>query len=250
MSGIGYFWTTTEVALLRQHYETEGAARCCELLPNRTHAAINAKAQQLQLRAPPANNSGKRFLRLYQRDDVTDGLIREGYAAASKRGDIKVLAARLGRPAWWVQRRAAELGIARGAAKPAPWCAHQLEILERSATCTLQVIRKRLKAAGYVRTAAAIGIQLKRRAIDRTDPDVFSGTDLARVLGVGRETVTAWCTTRGLRSARNGEGARAGHRIHRRDVRAWLAQTRERFIDLRRVDQVEFWGLLFGDRSA
>lgn len=245
-----YFWTTVEIDTLKRNYSTSGPAACHALLPDRTLSALQAKASELGLKAPPNTNAGKRFVRLYSSDERIDQQIRDGYSNARKRGDIKALCERLDRPAWWVQKRAVELGLTLGSSKPLPWSADELAILERNAMCTIQTIRKKLKASGHARSATAIAVQLKRRRIDRSEPGVINATELAHIVGVGRETVAAWCTLRGLKSHRNGDGDRAGHRIKLRDFRSWATKTRERYIDLRRVDQVEFWNIMFGEHRA
>ena len=239
----GYFWTTQEVSILRDHYQTRGPAHCHGMMPHRTRAAVQAQAGHLGLKAPRNGNEGKRFARIYPNEDRIDLMVSEGYASAKKRGDIEALAQRIGRPNWWVQKRATVLGITRGAAKPTPWSADEIGIVERSAVCTLQTIRKRLKKAGYVRSDCAIAMQIKRLRLSRREPGTFHASELAELFGVHRDTIANWVELRGLKAARAAQG---GYAIKQRSVREWLKQTRERYVDLRRVDQREFWSLLFG----
>lgn len=238
-----YFWTTQEVAILHEHYAALGPAYCHQKLPHRTRAAVQAQAGALGLKAPRNGNEGKRFARIYPNEDRIDLMVREGYAASKKRGDIEALAQRIGRPNWWVQKRATVLGITRGAAKPTLWSAEEFAIVERSAVCTLQTIRKRLKKAGYARSDCAIAMQLKRLKMVRREPGTFNAMELAELLGVHRDTIANWVESRGLKAARAAQG---GYAIRERDIRAWFKQTREQFVDLRRVDQREFWILMFG----
>ncbi len=243
---LGDQWLTTELTVLRELYGTGGAQAVHQRLPHRSLASIRAKAAAEGVRGVRQSTLGKRFARIYpQRDDI-DMAVREGYIHAKAKGDIKALAERLGRPGWWVQKRAAQLGVTRtNTTRLDSWMKPELEILELYAAAGLDVIAKKLREAGYRRTPTAIAVQLKRRQIDRTDPDRWSATQLAPLFGVNPSTVADWIERRGLPAKKSGQGIRAAQLCHRKDIRRWIAANPGR-VDLRRVDQAWFWDVMFG----
>lgn len=242
-------WRTTELATLRAVYPMGGADGVRAVLPHRTLAAIRAKASAERIRCKRPSTQGLRFARIYpQRDDI-DTAIREGYMHAKAKGDIKALAARIGRPDWWVQKRAATLGLTRtNRTRLDSWTAAELQILEDFASCTIRVLAQKLRQAGHRRTETAVAVKLKRLQIDRTDPDRWSATALAPMLGVNPATISDWIERRGLPATRMGEG-RGTLMIERRHLRGWIARN-PRYIDLRRVDQPWFMELVFGGSAA
>lgn len=211
--------------------------------PSRIHSATDAEqAPALPVGAAP----GKRFARKWPHEAHIDAIIVHGYRTAKRRGDLKAIAERAGRPKLYVSRRAVELGLTNERMKPLPWSAAELAILEAAASCTLPAIRRNLKAAGYVRTATAIAVMRKRRGLDTSDPDTWSARDLGRLLGVDGGTVSGWIDRRGLKAERNTPGDKASPwRIKRRDLLVWLKANHGR-IDLRRVDQTWFMDLVLG----
>jgi hypothetical protein len=246
---LGDQWLTTEIAILRALYGTAGANGVREKLPHRSLASIRAKAAAEGIRGIRQSTLGKRFARIYtQRDDI-DMAVREGYIHAKEKGAIKALAARIGRPAWWVQKRAAQLGVTRtNTTRVDAWTPAELDIVEQYSAAGLDVIAKKLRIAGFKRTPTAIAVIMKRRQIDRTDPDRWSATQLAPLFGVNPSTVTDWIERRGLPAKKSGDGIRAALLCHRRDLRKWMAAN-PRFVDLRRVDQAWFWDVMFGAAS-
>lgn len=239
-------WLTTELSVLREHYPAGGAARVQALLPHRTLAAIREKAAGQGVRAPRMGTLGCRFERRWpQRDDI-DMAIREGYVHATQRGDIKRLAERLGRPADWVQRRAAGMGLTRtNRTRLDCWTPAELELLDTYAAARLEVIAAKLAKAGFKRTPTAVGIVLRRRKMDRTDPDVWSATQLGPLLGVNPKTVADWIDRRGLKAKKLGEGVTTRYMVHRRELRRWIPGNYH-YIDPRRVDWAWFCEIVFG----
>lgn len=241
----GAEWRTTEVAALQRLYPTHGAAGVQAELPHRTLTAIRAKASQLKLRCKRANTAGLRFERVWPQSDAVDQAIREGYIHAKAKGDIKALAERVGRPYWWVQKRGQTLGVSRSnTTRLDAWARAEDEIVEQWAMCHAKVIAGKLKAAGFSRTETAVVIRLKRQGFDRTNPDRWSATQVAPMLGVGPKTVADWMERRGLPAVREG-GGKGVLMIERKKLRKWIAAN-PRFIDLRRVDQPWFMDLILG----
>lgn len=252
ISSKGYLWTTIEEAVLREHYSTSGPERCAEMLPHRGIAAIYSKARKLGLEAPPAisQTAGKRFATKYPQDDRVDQLIRDSYAGGlRKRGQLKALALTVNRPKWWVAKRAVQLGCTVERMRPLPWTRSELSMLEAYAICDPKVIAAKLREAGFRRTPTAIVVQMKRQQIDRTDPDSWSATDLGRLLGVNGVTVADWIARRGLTARKVAHGHTGRSVITRRALRAWLRENHG-FVDLRKVDQPWFWGLVLGGDEA
>ena len=242
----GYLWTNPEEALVRQHYPTQGPGLCAELLPHRGIAAIYAKARALKLTAPTHGGThGRRFARKYPITDPIDRIITEGYRHAKARGDIKAIAARAGRPKWWVHKRAVALGLTILRIRPLEWSRPEMAILEEFGACDLKTIGAKLRAAGFTRTATAIEVQRKRAQIDTSDPDIWTARDLGQLLGVDGATVADWVRRRGLIAERKDWGSNGAYRITRRALREWLIG-HHGYVDLRRVDQPWFWGLVLG----
>lgn len=248
----GYLWTTIEEAVLREHYPTAGPERCVELLPHRGLAAVYAKARVLGLRAPKliSSTAGKRFATKYPQDDRVDSMIRESYGRGIRqRGQIKALALAVNRPKWWVINRAVAMGCTVERVRPLPWSHAEDALLEQYAVCTLRVIATKLREAGFARTPTAIAVRMKRKRIDRTDPDSWSAGDLGRLLGVNGNTVCDWIERRGLTAKKVPFGHTGRYVITRGALRAWLRQGHG-FVDLRKVDQPWFWGLVLGGDQA
>lgn len=243
----GYHWTTLEKAVIAQHYPEAGVARCVEMLPHRGIGACYAMARRLGLSAPPAANrlAGRRFAKKYPADDRIDLLIRDAYAAGIVRGKLKALALDVGRPRWWVQKRAVDLGCTIERVAPLPWCRTELALLEQHAACLPKIIARKLADHGFRRSPTAVVQQLKRRGIDRSDPDSWSATDLAQLVGVNPKTVADWIDRRGLKAQKVSDAQRSRFVITRRALRAWL-RDHHGFVDLRRVDQPWLWGLMLG----
>ncbi|AKJ28761.1 hypothetical protein AAW51_2070 [Caldimonas brevitalea] len=243
-------WTTVEETTLRLHYPVDGPRKCVELLPKRNLYSIYAKARLLGLRAPKVPpTAGKRFATKYPPNDAVDTAIREGYAACKGRGDVAKIAARVGRPRWWVSKRAAELGIAKPPLRQPPWSTEELAILEACGHMSVTHIAKKLRDAGFSRTPSAVGNALKRNHIDRTDPDTWSARELGGLLGVTGKTVVDWIERRSLPASRAGTRRSEDQGdiwvIKRNGLRRWLASN-PGFVDLRKVDQVWFMDLAFG----
>jgi hypothetical protein len=150
-------------------------------------------------------------------------------------------------PLWKIHRRAQFLGLAR--AKETPWSEEELRIVRENRFYSPVEIRKRLKAAGFVRSD--LGIVLKRKRLHLTTrnyEDGYTGRALANLLNVDSHIVGRWITN-GLLAAelrmtlRTPQQHGDGHWIRRQDFRAFVFAYPEE-IDLRKVDAVWFIELL------
>lgn len=239
-------WLTPEVAKLRELYPLGGAEAVHAAMPHRTVSSIHGKAQNLKVKCLKASTQGQRFARKYPQSDHIDADIRHGYTVATRKGDYKRIAEKVGRPDWWVHKRAAQLGLTRNnRTRLDAWSIPELELLERWATCTLTVIRRKFSDAGFKRTETAIALKLKRSGIDRDDPDRWNPPSLAVLLGVNAKTVCDWIERRGLPAVDEGAGQQARYWVTRKQLRNWI-KSHPRYIDLRKVDQVWFMDLVFG----
>lgn len=242
-------WLTTELAILRQHYP-QGAKAVQALLQHRTLACIRSKAASEGIKGNRRTTMGMRWSKIHATRPDIDMAIREGYINATAKGDIKRLAERLQRPAWWVQKRAASLGVTRtNRTRLDAWLPAELQILETYAAAGLDVITTKLRQAGYKRTATGVSVQMKRRQIDRVDPDVWSANQLGPLFGVDPSTVVGWITRRGLVAKRYGEGMTNRYMVHRRELRRWM-RSNLHLVDLRRIDQAWFREVMFPPTGA
>lgn len=239
-------WRTHEVSALRDLYPLGGAAAVRAAMPHRTLGSIYTTAQRLGIRCHKPSTQGKRFERVHHNSERIDQMIRDAYAQARRRGDLKRLLAPIGRPAWWVHKRAAVLGCTHNnRARVGQWQADEIALLERWGSCTLVSIRRKLAAAGHQRTETAIAIKLKRLRIDRDDPDTWTARGLAELLGVTGTTVIDWIERRGLPATCTQCGSQRRYTVTRRALRGWI-RLHPRYVDLRRVDQPWFMELAFG----
>ncbi|MCC7413343.1 MAG: hypothetical protein IT495_17135 [Gammaproteobacteria bacterium] len=240
-------WTTREEAVLREHYPRGGLGACLALLPERTDSAISGRASKLGLRHK-ADYSGLPKRR-YSSSSFIDEAIRDLYLHHPERGAMRALCERLGRPRHWVQRRGRQLGLVRPRWKEPDWQDAEIEILAAHAHQAPETIARYLRAAGYRRTTVAIDVKRKRLACcDTHDPDHYTATGLARVLGIDPKSVTRWIHIGELRARRRGtkrlpQQGGDQHWIHWRDAQAFIAGDPDR-IDLRKVDRADFIALL------
>lgn len=245
-------WTSQEDQVLRTRWVVGGYQAVREYLPKRTYSAIVTRASTLRLRAPA--HVRKRPQRYFATEHI-DRAIRDGYLASTgDKKEIARLAERVGRPRWWVSRRALELGLRQPTKKEPPWSEAELELLESLAHHTVEVIRRKMAAKGYRRSATAIAIKVKREGISlresREISGIYSATGLARLLGVDAKTVTRWIQVEGLPATRAGTArteVQGGdeHRIKAKDLRRWIGDHATR-IDLRKVSRDWFIDLMMG----
>jgi excisionase family DNA binding protein len=114
----------------------------------------------------------------------------------------------VGRPRWWVSRRALELGLRQPTKREPPWTDAELELLESLSHHRINTIRRKLKSHGYTRSDAAIAVKLKREGISlrmsRDLAGIYSATSAAKLLGVDAKTIQRWIQAEGLPASRAG----------------------------------------------
>lgn len=243
------FWTGREEKLIREHYPTGGINACLEHLPGRTASSIYNRAGVMGLRGPRVQHDFHR--QRWSSNEQIDRIITEVYSRAPKKNDIAKLAATIGRPRWWVSKRARTLGIVMPRFKAPPWTEPELEIIATFAHRSGKAIRAQLNKRGFIRSETAIIVQLKRRGHGtgkNADFDHYTAQGLSKLFGVDRSTVKGWIVKGWLKAQRRGT-ARTEQQggdeywIHRRDVRAFVIENVS-VVDLRKVEKFWFVELL------
>lgn len=245
-------WSPQEDQVLRTHWTVGGYEAVRDLLPRRSYSAIVTRASTLRVKAPA---HVRRKPRKYRTSEHIDRMIRDGYLAANgDRNEIRRLAERVGRPRWWVSRRALDLGLRQPTKKEPPWTDAELELLESLAHHAVDVIRRKMAAKGYRRSAVAIAVKVKREGIglreSRELAGIYSATSLARLLGVDSKTITRWIEVEGLPATKAGTARsdiQGGDewRIKAKTLRTWIGDHAAR-IDLRKVHRDWFIDLMMG----
>jgi len=243
-----YYWTTKEVAIIKEHYPSGGVASCAPLLPRRTVKAIQ---QQARLQGVYFGDNKPRPRQLWTTTDQIDRAIAAAYARPADRSSIKRLAANLGRPYWWIKKRAMILGLAnaRIADNREPlWSEAEIALLEKHACKVPDVIARIFKANGFSRSATAIVVKRQRLGCDTVDVDHYTATQLAVEFGVDSHVIARWIDRGWLKADRRGTGrveAQGGDQwwIKRRHVRDFVAESAA-IVDLRKVNKIWFIDLL------
>lgn len=151
---------------------------------------------------------------------------------------LAAFARKIGWPHWAVKKRGRELGLAR--TKEKPWTERELDLLDKWAHFTPEVIAKKMRQAGAVRTVTAIKLKLKRTGY-KQGTEYYSATGLSLALGVDGHCVTRWLRLGYLRAKPKGTARIAvqggdAWLIHEDDVRRFVVEHPDE-IDLRKVDQ-------------
>lgn len=244
-SGAKRFWTTREIKAVQEHYPTGGLKACLPLLPGRTASSIYQRAGILGLHTE-GRAGGRR--EPWATSDAIDAVIRRVYQSTPSKGDINRLAVTVGRPSWWVTKRASRLGLIAPRFRALPWTEAENDLIQELAHRDPHNIRLALKRAGYERSATAISVQLKRLGACTEDPNHYTAGGLAKLFGVDPKGVTAWIVKGWLQAKRRGTDrveAQGGDQwwIHRKDVRQFVIEN-VAAVDLRKVDRFWFVDLL------
>lgn len=219
------FWTGAELKRLREAYPAGGMAAALAALPGRSAKSIYQKAGEQGLRSPQTKRGGKR--ERWQSSEQIDRLIVQTYGRVRSPRDVARLAQTLRRPSWWVSKRARTLGLVAPRFKEAPWSATEIEIISENAHRVPSYLKAALKRGGFTRSETAIVVKLKRIGADRTDPNYYTATGLASVLGVDPHQVAAWITKGWLKAKRRGNDApeeRDHWWIARRDAARFIVE--------------------------
>jgi hypothetical protein len=182
-------WTTTEHAIIRKHYAAGGINTCEPLLPKRSRSAIYQQARILGCKS----DSMPAVRQAYAQDPHIDQQIRFAHQTAPKKGDIEALAERVNRPAWWVSRRARDMGLVTPRFSEPVWTAAEMKILGDTEHLAPTASQRALKRAGFTRTLTAVIVKRKRLGIYMPERiGVYTTGQLGELLGYERSTPSHW----------------------------------------------------------
>jgi hypothetical protein len=244
------WWTTSEDRILRQLYPTQGAEAAAAALPGRTMRAIYVRARAQGMTAPRKSRAGLPRVRWEDTPEM-DAALRANLLECITVLDARHLADNLGRPLYWMRRRARQLGLPMPMHQRREWERDELRLLQELAHLPAGEIKRELRKAGYIRSAGGIALRLRRTGIDRSDPDTHTTGDLAQLMGVASSTVMTWVQSHGLAAKpRRTDAGGQGHRlqVRRHDLKKWLRKNPGR-VDLRKVDAPWFLDLTLGAPS-
>lgn len=247
------FWKNTEIRVLREHYPRGGIDACLPHL-QRSRLAIYHKAQiGLRLHAPGGKPDA---YRTHDSNEYIDAAIRDTYSKPTGRGEINALAVRLGRPRWWITKRASRLGFISPRFKEPEWSDDEIELLMRLGHRHPKIIQGHLKKAGYSRSETAITVKLKRQGgvrLARLTNGRYTATSLAQVMGVDNHCVLQWIEKQWL-AARRRATARTEQQggdpweITEPAVRRFVIENTHA-VDIRKCDKFWLVDLLAGKRQ-
>ncbi len=245
------FWTGREEKVLREQYAIGGVPGCVALLPGRSASSIYNRANLLELRSPATIKRRGVPRERWSASEQTDAVIRNVYQRIQDKNDITNLAKTIGRPRWWVSKRAAKLGLISPRFKAPTWSATEIAIIGENGHLSAAAIRRRLLRAGFKRTETAILVKLKREGVGTgrdADPDHYTAGALSQLFGIDAKGVTAWIIKGWLKAKRRGT-ARTDQQggdewwVHRKDVRRFVIDNAAA-VDVRKVEKSWFIDLL------
>jgi len=235
----GYNWTTQEIAILREHYPVGGITACMARL-QRTRSAIYQRVRELGIRSE-GHKEGPRDR--WQHDPEVDAQIRRLHETALVRGAIDAFAKRIGRPRWYVSKRARQMGLKTPRFREEPWSAAEIDLLHETSHIGTEAARLRFLKAGFRRSETAIEVKRKRERISivqaRQDAGMYTATQIAEMLGVGNKTPTLWIRYGELKATRRGTDRgddQGGDQwtIRERDLREFII-THPMRVELRKI---------------
>ncbi|MGD9539063.1 MAG: hypothetical protein AB7P52_17660 [Alphaproteobacteria bacterium] len=233
-----YFWTTREIATLREIYPTGGIQAAMAALPGRSAQAIYMRASKLGIASSIAPQGQRRR---HQSSEAIDALIRRTYWARPQKGSINRLAASLGKPRWWVTQRARRLGCIVPRFKELPWSAEEDALLDTIAHRRPESIAGTFRRRGYNRSPSGIASRIKRLKISTVDAGHYTARQLSIAFGVDDKTVLGWIVRGWLQARRRGTARtpqQGGDQwwVSRRQVRTFVIENVGQ-VDFRKVDK-------------
>ncbi|MFV0623773.1 hypothetical protein ACBY01_07160 [Sphingomonas sp. ac-8] len=235
------FWTTREIALVREHYPVGGVQACLPLIHGRSASSIYQRAGILGLHAPGGTPFEQR--EHLASSPAIDEAIRRWHAAGARRDGLVELVRATMRPRRWVTNRAKRLGLTPPRFRSPAWTTAEDDILRSFAGKMPSTAVAALKRAGYRRTETAVVVRSKRLHISRVPEDSFSATELAQLFGVDGKAVTSWIEKGWLKATRASDAAGSPYRIKPAAIRTFIMDNVS-LLKLGRVDPHWFVDLL------
>ena len=240
------FWTTPEIQIIRDTYPTGSVDACMPLLPGRSRSSIYQRANALGVRC---DHIKPRIRKWYPNEPHIDEQIRFGHQSTPTPGYMQALADRIGRPRWYVTRRARELGLTTPRFAEAPWSEAELAIIDQTAHLRPRSTLLALTRAGFKRTETAVVVKRKRLEIPAPQtPGIYSPGSLATLLGYDPKTPQRWIRN-GQLHATERKGITT---IRESDIRAFLI-AHPMQVDLRKLPLLNrpwFYRVLTPRRTA
>lgn len=238
------FWTTKEIAILREWYKPGYYDECRRRLPLRNADCIRAKAR--------VEGFAKRSIKS---TPEIDEKLRETYRKTVGTPSLSAFAKSVKRPHWWIRKRAGELGLTMPKALNAVWQPKEIDMLHETAHLTPRSASKHFKLAGFNRSLGAISLRRMIERIGRVqareDAGIYHASALAEILGVHVNSVSRWHKNHGLPGTRQKNDADLALRIINikvSDFRKWVIQNPllVDFSKIPRASQAWFIDLLAG----
>jgi hypothetical protein len=224
-------WAPCEIAIMREHYPAGGLDRVKPLLPHRSENAIYMAAVKMKLRAPRQANTTRR---LWPHDRMLDDDIR-AEARNGGRGSWPRLAKRWGRPLWYIQRRAHDLGVQLPRCDARAWAEAEIELLHATSHLSAGHAALRFRRRGFERTEIAIQHKRHHLAIERSENGIYTERGLSQLLGCSPNVIRRAINDGELRATRERkDDPQSMKHITERALRDWLS-AHPYAIDLRRV---------------
>ena len=180
--------------------------------------------------------------------EAIDQAIRRAYQKLIAENDRQALK-RVAAEIWWpkhaVGRRAAELGLSR--VKEADWSLAEVAILEADTMYGYEMIRKKLREAGFERSRTSVLQKRKRMGLVRAY-DGYSATSLSKLMGIDGHAVTGFIDRGLLQAVKRGtsrteaQGGDTNYIAHAA-VREFLFAHADEW-DLRKVEKWWFLDLI------
>lgn len=201
-------FSEAEIAIIRARYPKEGAAPLVEVL-GRSRRSIIAKAGNLGLRSEKARNP--LMPNVHPWTPEQDGQLREGWPKVqSRKTSAERLAKKMGLTVCQVRSRAAFLGLRALRYGFEPWSETEDEILGQYAHLPLRGVQKKLRAAGFKRTEAAIAGRRHRIGASVVgNGQYYSAHELAQLMGISTIPVLRWIRLGWLTATQRGDSIAA-----------------------------------------
>jgi hypothetical protein len=160
---------------------------------------------------------------------------------------VRALAKAIGYPRWKITRYAVQAGLVPKQKKEPDWSQREIHILELNARWCPDVVQRKLKRAGFLRSVTGIVLKRKRLRLPG-NLEGMSSRQLALCLGVDDHFVTRAIQGGRLKGERRGtlrtekQGGDMWF-IKRKDIRAYIMSWLNE-IDIRKVSKYWFVDLL------
>lgn len=230
------FWTTRELALIREHYPSGGLTVLESLLPGRSRSSIYQRAREMGAKSDKMVH----VRQSWAHDPAIDESIRIAHQRPMKKGDVVALAKRVSRPVWWVSRRAREMGLTTPRFREPKWSPEEIELLRETREFKPEGAQRVFKRRGFNRTATAIQVQRKRNGILRDQGEDYTCHGIAAMIGHDPCTVLRWIRAGMLKAVPDtdcnarSDGRTTQYRVTERSLRDFILNHPIR-LDLRKI---------------